>query len=364
MRIVTLLVGFALVLGCQKEPPAPPPAAAEKTVEEKANEAKAAQEKAAREADETAAAGKAALERGAQEQAAAGKAAMPALDESDVKVVLGEMKRLSAEGKARELTAFFSEGMKKRVPRLRDQDAQRLFGPEVGEPQVNGGVTVFPRISSERPAALVFFHENGAWRFDVEVSMRWEPAQAGKPDPLNTPLPLSEALAGIEGMGEGLIAVSRTSQGEITCRLFPEVAPITVANFVGLARGLRGFEDAKTKKWTKRKFYDGLVFHRVIPKFMIQGGCPLGTGTAGPGYTIPDELRLGLVFDKPGLLAMANAGPNTNGSQFFITEEATPWLNYRHTIFGECKEIERVRAIAATGSATPVTIEGITFLRQ
>jgi peptidyl-prolyl cis-trans isomerase A (cyclophilin A) len=131
-------------------------------------------------------------------------------------------------------------------------------------------------------------------------------------------------------------ATFTTSLGSFTIRLFPETAPKTVENFVGLANGSKEWIDPKTReKVAGRSLYEGTVFHRVIPEFMIQGGDPLGTGTGGPGYRFADETSPSDRFDRPGILAMANAGPNTNGSQFFITVKATPWLNGRHTIFGE-----------------------------
>ncbi|MBN1822884.1 MAG: peptidylprolyl isomerase [Endomicrobiales bacterium] len=136
----------------------------------------------------------------------------------------------------------------------------------------------------------------------------------------------------------GTYAVFETSMGRIVCLLFDKEAPKTVENFIGLAEGTREFTDPKTGQKTKHKFYDGLIFHRVIPGFMIQGGCPLGMGTGGPGYKFADEIVPSLAFDRPGRLAMANAGPGTNGSQFFITEVPTPWLNGRHTIFGQVVE--------------------------
>ena len=132
----------------------------------------------------------------------------------------------------------------------------------------------------------------------------------------------------------GLYAIIETMMGDITCQLFPDQAPKTVANFVGLANGTKESQDPTTRQSAKKRFYDGLTFHRVIPNFMIQGGCPLGSGTSGPGYQFEDEFAKGLGFDRPGRLAMANAGPNTNGSQFFITLGKTDWLNNRHTIFG------------------------------
>jgi peptidyl-prolyl cis-trans isomerase A (cyclophilin A) len=133
----------------------------------------------------------------------------------------------------------------------------------------------------------------------------------------------------------GQYAVFDTTLGEITCELFPGKTPVTVQNFVGLASGTKEFVDPKTKERLKRPFYNGLVFHRVIPEFMIQGGCPLGSGTGGPGYKFQDEFSKDLTFDQPGRVAMANAGPGTNGSQFFITVAPTDWLNNRHTIFGQ-----------------------------
>ncbi len=131
-------------------------------------------------------------------------------------------------------------------------------------------------------------------------------------------------------------ATFTTSLGSFTVRLFPESAPETVKNFVGLATGSTEWTNPNTREKVKgRSLYSGTVFHRVIPEFMIQGGDPLGTGTGGPGYRFADETKPTDRFDRPGILAMANAGPNTNGSQFFITVKATPWLNGRHTIFGE-----------------------------
>ncbi|MFC1501652.1 peptidylprolyl isomerase [Elusimicrobiota bacterium] len=128
-----------------------------------------------------------------------------------------------------------------------------------------------------------------------------------------------------------------TPLGTIVCKLFDKEAPKTVANFVGLSEGSTEYTNLKGEK-VKGRFYDGLIFHRVIANFMIQTGCPLGKGTAGPGYKFDDEFSKDLNFDIPGRLAMANAGPNTNGSQFFITEVPTPWLNQRHTIFGQVVE--------------------------
>ena len=141
-----------------------------------------------------------------------------------------------------------------------------------------------------------------------------------------------------QDLGGRVRATLKTNRGDIVVRLFPDHAPKTVENFVGLAEGTREFTDPASGQQTTGRFYDGLVFHRVIDGFMIQGGDPLGTGTGGPGYTFKDEIHPELQFSKPYLLAMANAGPGTNGSQFFLTVGETPWLNGKHTIFGEVED--------------------------
>jgi len=142
-------------------------------------------------------------------------------------------------------------------------------------------------------------------------------------------------------------AIFHTNRGDITVDLFPNHAPKTVANFTGLATGEK---DYTTPDGRTGPFYDGLTFHRVIDNFMIQGGCPSGTGTGGPGYQFEDEIHPELVFNKPYLLAMANAGPGTNGSQFFITTAETPWLNRKHTIFGEVADQASRDVVDAIGT--------------
>jgi peptidyl-prolyl cis-trans isomerase A (cyclophilin A) len=171
-------------------------------------------------------------------------------------------------------------------------------------------------------------------------------------------------------MTDTLIATLHTNHGPIVVRLFPDHAPKTVRNFVELAEGGKEWTDPRTGRASTDRLYDGTVFHRVIPDFMIQGGDPLGSGRGGPGYKFGDEIHPDLRFDRPYLLAMANAGPGTNGSQFFITVGATAWLNGKHTIFGEVIQgadvvdaISRVKTGSQDRPVEDVTIESVTVQR-
>jgi peptidyl-prolyl cis-trans isomerase A (cyclophilin A) len=160
------------------------------------------------------------------------------------------------------------------------------------------------------------------------------PAGGGAPAPTAIPKPGPMTAKALEG--QDLWAVLHTSQGDITVKFFAKEAPKTVANFVGLATGEKQWRDPRDgQQKTNTPLYDGTIFHRVIEGFMIQGGDPLGRGNGDPGYRFEDEFQSGHKFDKVGLLAMANAGPNTNGSQFFITTSIPTWLSGKHTIFGE-----------------------------
>jgi peptidyl-prolyl cis-trans isomerase A (cyclophilin A) len=198
-------------------------------------------------------------------------------------------------------------------------------------------------------------------------------AQQSTP-PAQEPLPdAPEATAAVMIHPNGPTVVMDTSMGRITCQFFEKQAPKTVANFIALAEGTKDWTDPTTQKKQHHKpLYDGTIFHRVIPEFMIQGGDPAGTGMGDPGYTFEDELDPNLNFDVPGRLAMANSGPNTNGSQFFITEVPTEHLNQHHTIFGQCDEpsilvvktIAMVQRDSDDKPITPVVLKKVTIVPE
>ena len=192
--------------------------------------------------------------------------------------------------------------------------------------------------------------------------------------PAITSLPRSQAH---ETLGAMTTIIMRTTEGDIKINLFDDKTPETVANFLGLATGEKEWADPFTGQPSHEPFYDGLTFHRIIKDFMIQGGCPLGTGTGGPGYNFDDEIVPGLTFDRPYLLAMANAGlrrgadgkiHGTNGSQFFITTVPTEWLNGHHTIFGEVADdeskavVDKLDSVATDRSDAPLEPVGITSI--
>jgi peptidyl-prolyl cis-trans isomerase A (cyclophilin A) len=163
-----------------------------------------------------------------------------------------------------------------------------------------------------------------------------------------------------------------TSEGDFTVRLFDQEAPRTVENFVGLAEGSKQWSDPRTNQKVQKPYYDGTIFHRIIDGFMIQGGDPLGQGTGGPGYTFADEFHPTLRHAKAGILSMANRGRDTNGGQFFITLAETPWLDNKHSVFGEITEgMEVIRKIGATATTKPgdrpvkpITIASVTIERK
>ena len=183
--------------------------------------------------------------------------------------------------------------------------------------------------------------------------------------------PVSQVPPVIEPTGPTVVL--DTTMGRITCRFFDKEAPLTVATFIGLAQGTKPWTDPTThKKFKAKPFYDGTTFHRVIPEFIIQGGDPTGTGTGDPGYMFADEFDPNLNFDVPGRMAMANSGPGTNGSQFFITEVPTTHLNQKHTIFGQCDQpsmsvvsaIARVQRDADDKPVQPVVLNKVTIVKE
>ncbi|MEX1365143.1 MAG: peptidylprolyl isomerase, partial [Nannocystaceae bacterium] len=259
--------------------------------------------------------------------------------------------------------------------------AQQREEEQARRSAVRGGQPVDP----EAEAAA---GEGGAGGQPVDPSNPWgyrkgEPADLGmspeqlrayaraQGDPEGGLFTLAQAVDGLPEQGQ-LWAELRTNQGLIACRLFEEQTPITVANFVGLARGLRPALDADQSTWSTRPYYDGVIFHRAIPGFVIQGGDPTGTGRGRAGYVIVDEFVEGLGHDEAGVLSMANRGPNTGGAQFFITLAPVPDLDGKHTVFGKCDEagIGVAEKIAAsTGGKgerplTPQVIESVEIVRR
>jgi len=209
------------------------------------------------------------------------------------------------------------------------------------------------------------------------------PAPAPGEDPTGGKFTLEQATEGLKGKGALTAAMEITVAGKplgtLHCELLPDKAPVAVANFVGLARGLRPFRDPRSQAWVKRPLYDGMVFHRVVPGYIIQAGDPqcqndpgcMGrAGTGDPGYQFPDEISDDLRMDQGGVLAMANRYPGINGSQFFITEKESPWLAGHQTIFGKCAEVELVQKISAVKRGPrdmpeePVLIKKLTISRK
>jgi peptidyl-prolyl cis-trans isomerase A (cyclophilin A) len=192
-------------------------------------------------------------------------------------------------------------------------------------------------------------------------------------DPEAGDFTLEEALAGLPGNpNDALWVVFKTPRGALECELYPERVPKTIANFVGLARGLRPSLDRSTDTWVKKPYYDNTIFHRVIPGFMVQAGDPTGTGLGNPGYVIEDEIDPDLIHDGPGILSMANRGPGTGSAQFFITLNPTPHLDGKHTVFGRCNEaairladdIALVPRDNGDKPKEPEILQTVTFIRR
>jgi peptidyl-prolyl cis-trans isomerase A (cyclophilin A) len=193
------------------------------------------------------------------------------------------------------------------------------------------------------------------------------PVKAAEGDPVKGKWSLEDATKGLPP-GKQIVATLETDQGKLECKLFDDKAPITVANFVGLARGIRPWKTPEGK-WEKKPLYDGTIFHRIIKGFMIQGGDPKKNGSGDAGYEIPDEVWEDANHDRPGLLCMANHGPNTNSAQFFITDEAAFHLDVGYTIFGECAPVETVHALGSVPvqgerPKSPPVLKKVTITRK
>jgi peptidyl-prolyl cis-trans isomerase A (cyclophilin A) len=210
------------------------------------------------------------------------------------------------------------------VAALGTADATMRAG-EAGEPPAAGDATAGPAATPPTRAGCA---GSAAQRFP------------GTSDPASAPFTLAAALAGLPGDGLQLTATLETTAGVLSCVLDAEGAPRTVANFVGLARGVRDWWDPCRGAWVREPLYDGMKFHKLEAGFVAQAGCPIGDGTGGPGYAIPDEIRPAARLDAPGVLAMAGIGPGSAGSQFFVTLAATPELDRRFTVFGRCAPSE------------------------
>lgn len=208
------------------------------------------------------------------------------------------------------------------------------------------------------------------------------PAKPASPPPA-APISLDAALAGLKGTGALSVSFELHSEGKslgaVRCELWPDKAPQAVATFVGLVRGLVTWKDPHGGEWKKKPLYEGLLLHRVIADFLIQGGdpkcagdiqCMFSPGSGDPGFAIPDEIRSDLRFDQPGLLALSNKGPNTGGSQFFITLRPTPWLSGHHTQFGLCdnlpllQKVSQVETYPNDAPKTPIVIQKLTVNRK
>jgi peptidyl-prolyl cis-trans isomerase A (cyclophilin A) len=212
-----------------------------------------------------------------------------------------------------------------------------------------GAAGTVDKAAADRAAALKAAVEKAQLRQPSFGKVQAKPVAEVQPtpgDPVQGKFSMDDALKGLPGKGAKLFADMTTSDGKLECELWPDKAPITVANFVGLARGIRPWK--KGDKWVKQPLYDGTVIHRVVKGFMVQGGDPAGNGSGGPGYVIPDEIWEDAHHDQRGLLCMANRGANTNGSQFFIMDGAAPHLDGGYTIFGKCAPDDVVQKLAST----------------
>ena len=293
-------------------------------------------------------------------------APLPVEGEAGPAAAYARLKALVEGGERAQVRRYVTKRSKRHLRELDDEALARLFEGGPGEVRLNGGRAVLELTGEPELRYAVFLWRQRGWRYDLGDSLKYEPWRR-RPEVAENHMPsLAEALDGVEGTGP-LRATLQLTVGTIRCTLFEDLAPVTVANFVALARGRRAFRPPGSREWVKRPFYDGLILHRCTPGFGIQTGDPLGTGTGGPGYTIPDEFDRRARHSRPGVLSMANAGPNSAGSQFFLTERSTPWLDDRHAVFGACEPIKLIASInrmdKRPGSHRPVVDVRIRSIR-
>ena len=288
-------------------------------------------------------------------------------DPGEARKVMAGLRVLAEQGEVAAMMPFVLPESRNLLSQMKSDELKRLFSGEPTAAEVNGG-RVLLWLQGGAVEYAAFFWTEAGFKYDPEVSLHFSEPDPGPRVPENRDVPVALVMDGIPGKGR-LIASIETTKGTLECVLFEDLAPITTTNFVALARGLRAFRDYQSGKWVRRPFYDGIGFHRVIPGLMVQAGCPRGDGQGDPGYAFRDEFHLSLRHDRPGRLSMANHGPNTNGSQFLVTEVAAPWLDDHHTIFGQCGPLDVIKAIARVPATdgrpnTPVVINRVTFRRE
>ena len=248
--------------------------------------------------------------------------------------------------------------------------AKAFFVGTISKPvEVNGGLIALELDGPRAGSHIVAFYRDGDVLLDPAVSRRYRVSARRVDHPDNKSLSLAEATVGVKGVGK-LRMTLKTTRGDINCEFHEERAPLAVATFVGLARGLRSFKLPTDENWTKRPFYTGLAFHKVLAGKMIASGSPTNDGKGGPGFSFRDEFDLDLRHDGPGVLGLVNEGPQTNGSQFYITAGRMPEYDDKHTVFGRCSDVGLVKVISQAktkGHATPespVSIHNVEFFRK
>jgi len=247
------------------------------------------------------------------------------------------------------LVAALAACQSDKVPEPTKETKPAAPAPSATPAAAGASTATVDKAAADRAAAAKAAAERPQLREPVFQKVQAKPVAEVKPtpgDPMQGKFGMEDALKGLPGKGTKVVAELTTSDGKLECELWPDKAPITVANFVGLARGNRPWK--KGNSWVKQPLYDGTVIHRVVKGFMVQGGDPDGNGTGGPGYAIPDEIWEDAHHDQRGLLCMANRGANTNGSQFFIMDGPAAHLDGNYTIFGKCGPDDVVQKLAST----------------